>query len=136
MSIVNSQIYSNTAREVRAHLQKFPSPRWEKCSHACFNSRLHNCGGRSGYAPGNYSAMLNHVYAPQRPEISYRPNWKIADVLAPTHAFHNCERFGQNNSGCVPQRPCKVPIARWETHVLIVVCRAVVLLSSEAQCQS
>ncbi len=29
MSIVNSQIYSNTASYVRAHLQKFPSPPWK-----------------------------------------------------------------------------------------------------------
>jgi hypothetical protein len=29
VSIVNSQIYSNWASEVRAHVQKFPSPRWE-----------------------------------------------------------------------------------------------------------
>ena len=31
VSIVNSQIYSNTAADVRAHLQHFPSPRWEHC---------------------------------------------------------------------------------------------------------
>ena len=29
VSIVNSQIYSNTVRYVRFHLQKFPSPSWE-----------------------------------------------------------------------------------------------------------
>jgi hypothetical protein len=29
VSIVNSQIYSNTAPYVRAHLQNFPSPPWE-----------------------------------------------------------------------------------------------------------
>ena len=29
VSIVNSQIYSNTATFVRAHVQKFPSPRWD-----------------------------------------------------------------------------------------------------------
>jgi hypothetical protein len=29
VSIVNSQIYSNTAYIVRAHLQKFASPQWE-----------------------------------------------------------------------------------------------------------
>jgi hypothetical protein len=31
VSIVNSQIYSNTAGDVRARLQKFPMPRWEIC---------------------------------------------------------------------------------------------------------
>ena len=29
MSIVNSQIYNNTASYVRAHVQKIPSPRWD-----------------------------------------------------------------------------------------------------------
>jgi hypothetical protein len=33
VSIVNSQIYSNTANNVRAHLQKFPSPQWETQIH-------------------------------------------------------------------------------------------------------
>ena len=28
---------------VRAHVQKFPSPLWENCSRACFDSRLGNC---------------------------------------------------------------------------------------------
>jgi hypothetical protein len=31
VSIVNSQIYSNSAADVRSHLQKFPSPRWDNC---------------------------------------------------------------------------------------------------------
>jgi hypothetical protein len=29
VSIVNSQIYNNTASYVRAHVQKIPSPPWE-----------------------------------------------------------------------------------------------------------
>ena len=36
-------ITGNTAYYVRAHAQKFPSPRWENCSRACFDSRLRNC---------------------------------------------------------------------------------------------
>jgi len=35
VSIVNSQIYSNTATYVRARLQKFPSPRWENALLTC-----------------------------------------------------------------------------------------------------
>jgi hypothetical protein len=35
VSIVNSQIYSNTAPEVRPHLQKFPSPRWGNALLTC-----------------------------------------------------------------------------------------------------
>jgi hypothetical protein len=36
VSIVNSQIYSNTATGVRAHAQKFPLPQWG-------NSRFARC---------------------------------------------------------------------------------------------
>ena len=35
VSIVNSQIYSNTATYVRARLQKFPSPQWENALLTC-----------------------------------------------------------------------------------------------------
>ena len=31
VSIVNSQIYSNSARDVRARVRNSPSPRWENC---------------------------------------------------------------------------------------------------------
>ena len=41
-------ITGNTAGYVRAHAQKFPSPPWENCSRACFDSRLRNCDGRFG----------------------------------------------------------------------------------------
>ena len=43
---------------------------------ACLDSRLHNCGPRSG--------QLYSRYVPQRPEISQRPYGKITDVLAST----------------------------------------------------
>ncbi len=36
VSIVNSQIYSNTANYVRADIRKFPSPRWENALLTCF----------------------------------------------------------------------------------------------------
>ena len=48
VSFSSCAITGNRAYSVRAHAQKFPSPRWEKCSRACFDSRLHNCGRRSG----------------------------------------------------------------------------------------
>jgi hypothetical protein len=31
VTITSSSIYRNTAGYVRAHVQKFPSPPWEKC---------------------------------------------------------------------------------------------------------
>ena len=54
----------------------FPSRPWEDCLCACLDSRLHNCGPRSG--------QLYSRYVPQRPEISQRPYGKITDVLAST----------------------------------------------------
>jgi hypothetical protein len=39
-----------------------------------------------------------------------------------------------NTAYIVRAHPQKFPMPRWETHVLLVVCRAVVSLSGEAQC--
>ena len=39
-------ITGNTAANVRAHAQKFPSPQWENGLRACLNSCLHNYGRR------------------------------------------------------------------------------------------
>ena len=61
MSIVNSQIYSNTATVVRADVLNF--------------------------------------------EISYLPDGKVADVLAPTHACTTAADSPVNYSMYVPQRP-------------------------------
>jgi hypothetical protein len=56
VSIVNSQIYSNTAQYVRAHLHKFPSPRWENRGRACLDSRLY----RSMFAGRRYLHQFRH----------------------------------------------------------------------------
>jgi len=42
VTISSCTISGNTASYVHAHAQKFPSPRWENCWRACFDSRLHN----------------------------------------------------------------------------------------------
>ena len=41
VTITSSSIYGNTAYYVRAHVQKFPSPRWENRGRACLDSRLY-----------------------------------------------------------------------------------------------
>jgi hypothetical protein len=70
-------------------------------------------------------------------EISHRPDGKIADVLASTLASTTAADAPVNYRVMyVPQIPAIFPTPRWETHVLLVVCRAAVLLSMEAQCQS
>ena len=78
----------------------------------------------------NYSLM----YVPQRPVFSHRPDGNIADVLMP-------RLFLQTTLWSTTERAChsdlqRFPSPPWETHVLLVACRAVVLLSWEAQCQS
>jgi hypothetical protein len=41
VTITSSSIYGNTAVNVRAHVQKFPLPRWENRGRACLDSRLY-----------------------------------------------------------------------------------------------
>ena len=53
---------------LRLKLQKFPSPRWEKCSRACFDSRLHNCGQRFCH--------LQYVRAAEDLENFPSPRWE------------------------------------------------------------
>ena len=52
VSFSSCTITGNTATGVRAHAQKFPSPRWENGSRACFDSRLHNCDRHLGQLQG------------------------------------------------------------------------------------
>ncbi len=85
------------------------------------------------------------VRATETLKSSHRPHGEIADVLAPTHA-RTTAIPSVNYRMYVQQRPCRFPIARWETHVLLsfvcrvnialLVCRVVVFVSMEARCQS
>jgi hypothetical protein len=56
VSIVNSQIYSNTASHVRTHLQKFPSPPWD--------SRFARClqGGAVYVLSGTVTITSSSIY--------------------------------------------------------------------------
>jgi hypothetical protein len=55
-------------------------------------------------------------------EIPHRPNGKMADVLAPTHSCTTAAETPVNYSMYVPHLE-NFPLPRWETHVLLVVCR-------------
>jgi hypothetical protein len=103
VTITSSSIYGNTAGYVRAHVQKFPiAPlgklltRLPRLSHAKLRTAI------------NY-----RMYVPQRSESSHRPDGKVADVLAPTHACI-IGNASVNYRGCVPQRPSMFPSPRWE----------------------
>ena len=58
--------------------QNFPSPRWEKCSRACFDSRLHNCGQRF--------CRLQYVRAAEDLENFLSPRWENALMTCPTES--------------------------------------------------
>ena len=73
-------------------------------------------------------ALVNYrLCVPQRlKHFSHRPDGKMADALASTLACASANA-SVNSSGYVPQRPSKVPIARWEFHMFCsCACRAAV----------
>jgi len=75
VSIVNSQIYSNTVPYVRADVRKFPSPQWEIADSLCLNSRVHNC---------EYFGQRQWVRDTQTLKTSHRPDGKVVDMLVLT----------------------------------------------------
>jgi hypothetical protein len=56
-------------------------------------------------------------------------------VFGGTVTISSCTISG-NTAGIVRAHPQKFPMPPWETHLLLVVCRAVVSMSMVAQCQS
>ena len=109
VTITSSSIYGNTASYVRAHVQKFPSPRWENRGLACLDSRLY----RSMFAGRRCLCLFRHGH---------------------DNVFLDLREY-RLRCAC----SCSiVPIARClrETHDLFVVCRAVVSILMVAQCQS
>ena len=64
VSIVNSQIYSNTAGDVRAHLQHFPSPPWE-----IHDLRVVLQGGGVHAYTGTVSIINSQVYSNQATNV-------------------------------------------------------------------
>jgi hypothetical protein len=119
VAITSSSIHRNSAGYVRAHAQNFPSPRWEDCYRACFDSRLHNCGAD---APVNYS-----MYVPQIPAISHRPDGRptccllFAGRWCLGHGWHSDHLVEQHqwehSSKCASSFSQRFPSPRWETHV-------------------
>jgi hypothetical protein len=58
-------------------------------------------------------STIQGVRATETLQTSHRPNWRIADVLAPIHACTTANA-SVNYRPYVPQRPCKLPIAPME----------------------
>jgi hypothetical protein len=86
VTITSSSIYGNFARNVRAHPQKFPMPRWENCRTRSPDSRLHNY---------ERFDQLKNVHAAKTLKTSHRHGGKIADARSPDSRLHNYERFDQ-----------------------------------------
>ena len=111
MSIVNSQIYSNTDDSVRTHVQKFPSPRWENCA-PMGDSRFARClqGGGVYVNGGTVSIVNSEIYSNTNTYVRTvsrnfpSPRGRVADVLASTLACTTANA-SVNYSMCVLQRP-------------------------------
>ena len=109
VSFSSCTITGNTAfNYVRAHAQKFPSPRWETHIFArCLQ------GGGIRVDGGSVSLIYCQVHSNQASYVrgltlksSHRPDENIADVLAPTHACTTANT-SVNYSLYVPQRTLK-----------------------------
>jgi hypothetical protein len=72
VTISSCTISGNTALNVRARPQKFPSPRWEICRRACLDSRLATLAD----IPVNY-----RMYVLQRPRNFPSPRWETHVLL-------------------------------------------------------
>jgi hypothetical protein len=107
-----ANIWSTTGGACRRDNAKFPSPPMEI-------SRLFaRCRAAVSVS---YQAAPSRLRLPQSTGIelelcvlmfksSHGPDGEMADVLAPTHACTTANAL-VNYSGCMPQRPCKFPIA-------------------------
>ena len=112
-TITSSSIYGNTASYVRAHVQSFPSPRWEDApspweTHVLLVVRrvvasmssplIHRSRSRCPRSTGTQRTECVLIYI-----ISHRPDVKVADVLALTHACTTANDALVNYSMYVPQ---------------------------------
>ena len=104
-------ITGNTAGDVRAHAQKFPSPRWDFymfCACAC---RAVVSLSMEAQWPSHRAPSVGTQLHMCALKSSHRPDGKMADVLASTLARTTATDALVNYRMCVPQRPSKVPIA-------------------------
>eukprot|EP00900_Chrysochromulina_parva_P004464 jgi/Chrpa1/14018/Chrysochromulina_OHIO_Genome00000092-RA len=136
VTISSCTISGNTAGNVRA--QKFPSPQWE--THVLLVGAGVLVVGGTDWG-GTVSIVNSKIYsntANNRPETFPLPRWENALLTCPIRIllfdwdpslFYHREKY-------VPALPAKFPSPPWETHLLLVVCRAVVSQSGVAQCQS
>jgi hypothetical protein len=124
VSIVNSQIYSNTASQVRAsHACKLPIAPMGNCRRACTDSRLHNCECFGQLQSVRATETLQFPIAPMEKWLTWLPRLTLAQL-----------RTLRSTTVCTCHRDLEnFPSPQLETHVLLVVCRAVVSLSREAQ---
>ena len=116
VTITSSSIHGNTAfNYVRAHVQKIPLSRWEITSRSLFagDSRFARClqGGGVQFSGGTVSIVNSQIYSNTANsvradfEIPHRPDVKVADVLALTHACTTANDALVNYRRYVPQRP-------------------------------
>ena len=113
--ISSCTISGNTAKRVRAHAQNFPSPPWEThvwllvCRAVVLLSSVALWPSHRAPSVGTQLAECALMF-----KISHRPDGKIADVLASTHA---CKRFGQLQSvrAAETSKTSHGPMGKWLT---------------------
>ncbi len=124
VTITSSSIYGNTAYFVRDQVQKFPSPRWEfllTCPYQLSSFNL----DQSLVLPGICTCQphLQNPIAPMGKVLTGLPRFTLAQL-----------RTLRSTTGGVCHRDLENFLSpRWETHVLLAVCRAAVSMSLPAR---
>ena len=116
----------NYSRYVPPRPQKFSSPRWEKCSRACFDSRLHNCGQRFCH--------LQYVRAAETLKVPIAPMGKWLTCL-PRLPLQQLRPTHRSTTECTCRRDLQCfPSPRWDFHMFCAcACRAAVSMSRVAR---
>jgi hypothetical protein len=118
-TITSSPIYGNTAPSVRAHVQNFPSPRWE--THICslFAGRWCRCLGRhSDHLIVHHQWEHSYICARSCSKLSIAPmgKWMTSLLRLPctTAADAPVNYSAILTDVYVPQRPEISPSPQWE----------------------
>jgi hypothetical protein len=139
VTIDSCTITGNTALYVRAHPQKFPMPQWEICA-PMGDSRFARClqgGGvydssMSGTVAISSSTISGNSASSVRAHAlksSHCPDGKNSDVCLPRLSLAQLRTLRSTPVSTCHRDLENFPSPAWETHLLLVVCRAAVSTS-------
>jgi hypothetical protein len=132
-------IRSTTVCTCRRELENFPSPR-DSTFCSLFAGRWCRCLGRhSDHLIVHHQREHSFTCVCSCSKVPIAPMGKcLVDMSISILIFYDgcCLELPVWSTCCLRLKLQKFPSPRWETHVLLVVCRAAVFVSMEAQCQS